>query len=527
MGKLQEDTINWAIKRFETHSDTDIFPKPFEYNAIISCKDEVINYLEKQEIHQWQSRTSRRCLVPKQRYGFRLATQLDPLDMLFFFCLFLEVGEEIESSRIKIDKYVSFSYRFDLENEEYSVFKPEINYQKFQEYCEGLAKKFPFVVLTDIADFYPRIYLHRIENSLITACKSHTESAYGIIKILKQLNQSVSYGIPVGNDPSRLLAEIVIDDVDRNMLSEGITFCRFVDDYRIFCNSREEGYKHLSKLANYLYESGGLTIQPHKTKIVPTEEFVDNILKGEEKKVIHGLDESFNDIIEALGFEDPYKPIDYFELPIEIRSKVDGLNLGNILSNQLENDEIDIPLTKFLLNHLGQLRQEDTIELILENLDKLYPVITEVVRYFSNVGVTISQEERESIGRRLIEKLDGTVVSILEFNRMQILSLFAGSNSWGNSENFPRLFESERSIWVKRALILALGKSEQDHWFRTKKSSVNNFTDWERRAVIYAASCLPDDEKKAWFNSISSNRHDPLDNWIIDWAKKNPINTVL
>ena len=89
------------------------------------------------------------------------------------------------------------------------------------------------VAVTDIADFYPRIYHHRLDNALQVATSKSNH-----IKALKQLlsgwNKTESYGIPVGSAPSRLLAELVMTDIDQALLAQGIDFIRFNDDYRIF-----------------------------------------------------------------------------------------------------------------------------------------------------------------------------------------------------------------------------------------------------------------------------------------------------
>src|SRR5688572_18895934 len=136
---LSPKTIEWTLEHFSRHNDTDLFHKPFEFDAIYHGKDEFIKRLAKQDIFQWNTRTFRRCLVPKQRYGFRLATQLDPLDMIFYFGLIFEAGEKIESARVTADRNVSFSYRFAPDNENYLVFDNKVGFPEFRKYCHELA----------------------------------------------------------------------------------------------------------------------------------------------------------------------------------------------------------------------------------------------------------------------------------------------------------------------------------------------------------------------------------------------------
>ena len=46
-----------------------------------------------------------------------------------------------------------------------------------------------------------------------------------------------SYGLPVGSNASRILAEASLIEVDNYLISKKIDFCRFVDDYRIFAQN--------------------------------------------------------------------------------------------------------------------------------------------------------------------------------------------------------------------------------------------------------------------------------------------------
>lgn len=169
MLKLSNESLEWALKHIEAYGDTDIFPVPFEYEAIryLWEKDtrELPNgstlkeYLREQDMLKWSVRDFRRSLTPKHKYGFRLSTQLDPLDTLVYHALVYEIGRDIESKRIPIDKNVVFSCRFNP-NEEGRMFDTEINYGGFLNYCETKVDELigddsiKYIVVADIADFF-------------------------------------------------------------------------------------------------------------------------------------------------------------------------------------------------------------------------------------------------------------------------------------------------------------------------------------------------------------------------------------
>jgi Reverse transcriptase (RNA-dependent DNA polymerase) len=524
MTSLSSQSIQWAIDHLALHNDTDVFPAAFEYQAIAHCRDEVVKWLSKQDICQWPTRSFRRCLVPKQRYGFRLVTQLDPLDMLFFLSLMVEVGDQIEQARIPVRQRICFSYRFNLDNTDFLCFDRKIGYAEFQQRNERLTKKHNYVVVADIADFYPRIYFHRLENALgqaITSLPTHTRA---ITQLIKGWNQNVSYGIPIGNSPSRLLAEIVIDDVDRTLFAENMVFTRYVDDYRIFCDSKQEAYQCLTRLANVLYETNGLTLQTQKTRILTAEEFVIEYLETEGRRELKSLATGFEEIVHKLGIDNSYGPIDYNSLSPDVRARIDGLNLEGLLVNQLDADEIDIPLTRFLITRLGQLGRADPLERILSETDKLYPVFDDVIRYLANLTDVLTPDSRAAIGKFLLGKLKNSVISHLEFHRVQIVALFAGSNKWGSADKLAGYYNIAADNWFRRTLLIAIGRAGQHGWLRSKKIEIDQFPVWEKRAFLYAASCFSKDERENYFRAIKS-RLDNLEKYVVAWADKYPVNS--
>ncbi len=266
--KLSKDSLDWALRHAITFGDTDIFPHAFEFLAIENNRDAVLKYLANEDVLKWTSRPLRRCLSPKRRYGFRIATQLDPLDFLVYAALIYEIGEDLEKHRIALPKQSVSSHRFKPDSSG-RLFDVNIGYRSFQEHSKCLATTgaYSHVVVADIVDFYPRLYLHRVEGALsgATTQMNHVSAVY---RLLSQWNQSQSYGIPVGPAPSRLVAELSIDDVDKTLESEGIEFIRYVDDYRLFATSAGDGYRKLTVLANTLFKNHGLTLQQEKTNVI-------------------------------------------------------------------------------------------------------------------------------------------------------------------------------------------------------------------------------------------------------------------
>lgn len=518
--KLQAATLDWALRHIENFGDTDIFPVPFEFEAIRWDWDAKIKpWLSNSDMLQWQVRPYRRCLSPKHSFGFRMSTQPDPIDSIIYTSLVAEIGDDIEAARLPKSNNISFSYRFNAAPDG-RMYDPNYNWDTFQQHSKQLAETgtFSYVVTADIADFYPRIYYHPLENALSNSTDK-TQHVTALKKIIKNWNYSVSYGIPVGSAASRILAELVIDDIDRGLLSEGVKHCRYVDDFRMFCSSQRQAHEQLALLANILFENHGLTLQQHKTKILPIQTFCEIYLKPDEEYELNSLSRRFREILEEIGIYDPYEEIDYDNLEPEVKEDIDSLNLIEVLEEQLGHSEIDIPLVKFIIRRLGQIRDVDAVDIIINNIDKLYPVFKEVMVYIHSLQ-SLEAARKHELGCKLIELLDTSIVGHLEYHRLWILNTFTHNCDWDNEDRFVSLYNSHYDEFSQRELILAMGRAHHQHWFKSRKRTISQLPQWTRRAFLAAASCLPGDEAEHWYRSIRGDL-DKLEETITRWAIAN------
>lgn len=164
---LTDASLDWALRHAQAYGDTDIFPETFEFDALAYSWDTVKIVLKSIDILKWTVRPARRCLVPKHRFGFRISTQLDPLDFLILTALIKDVGEKLEMQRIPIAQNIVHSYRFSPASNG-RMYSEDQTYRSFQKASQTLSDDpdITHVVIADIADFFPRIYTHRIDNAL-------------------------------------------------------------------------------------------------------------------------------------------------------------------------------------------------------------------------------------------------------------------------------------------------------------------------------------------------------------------------
>lgn len=518
---LQEGSLNWAINHALNIGDTDVFPAPFEYEAIRHDWDAVRSELAAVNVLEWVTRPARALLSPKAKYGFRVITQLDPIDFLIYSSLIYEISSDLEARRIPITDGVVFSYRVDT-NQEGQLYSPDVGYRAFLNRCREKLHQYSdncIVATADISDFYSRIYHHRLENAL-RAATSRTSHVNAIMSLLSGWNGTETFGIPVGCAASRVLAEITLSDVDEALLANGVDFIRYNDDYRIFATSQAQAYQHVAFLAETLFRNHGLSLQPQKTSVQDARSFREQYLATPLDREMDSLHERFQELIEELGLESWYEEIYYDDLTSEQQELVDALNLVELFRDEASSNEPDIPVIRFCLRRLGQLGDESVVDDVFESLESITPAFVDVIEYMSSLRY-LNLESRSELGGRLLDLLDDSIVSELAYHRMWIMNLFTSSREWDNENRFINLYNRENDQACKRKLILAMGRSQQRHWFQSQWRTLFEHPHWQRRAVLAVASCMPTDARRHWYRSVEPQL-DILERAVMRWARGNP-----
>jgi len=122
------------------------------------------------------------------------------------------------------------------------------------------------VVVADIAGYYEQIDLYSLRSDL----NGLGVDADVLALLMTQLHRWTRVerrGLPQGHSPSDLLAKLYLNSVDLTLKNEGLQHMRWVDDFRIFCESEAEARHALVVLVGSLGRRG-LVVQSAKTRIL-------------------------------------------------------------------------------------------------------------------------------------------------------------------------------------------------------------------------------------------------------------------
>ena len=84
--------------------------------------------------------------------------------------------------------------------------------------------------------------------------------------------QPTRTGVPQGGPLSPLLANIVLDDLDKELERRGHRFARYADDFIIVGKSRRAGERVLRSVARFLQRKLKLAVNDKKSRVLPTDQ---------------------------------------------------------------------------------------------------------------------------------------------------------------------------------------------------------------------------------------------------------------
>jgi hypothetical protein len=163
-----------------------------------------------------------------------------------------------------------------------------------------------YFVQADISDFYSSIYTHAISWALIgkelSKQQIRQKNWYNDLDTsIRNIQDRESKGVPIGPDTSAIIAELLLSKIDQKL--EEYDYIRFIDDYKCFCETKEQADRFIKDLS-FCLENFRLKLNAKKTKILDlpqalTHDWVrklkqsidwEKIVKGSKDKILGFLD---------------------------------------------------------------------------------------------------------------------------------------------------------------------------------------------------------------------------------------------
>jgi hypothetical protein len=513
-----------ALSNIAIFGDTDVFPFALENRVMADRRVQVEELLgtfhrDLQGLINRYPPVVEEALYQVGYAGFRWASQIDPFWNAYYLGQVIALGDKIEERRRPIAENAVFSYRFNWDQATNKMFR-DIGWRQYRERCAALARQCALVVQTDISDFYQRVYHHRIENGL-KRLREPGDVPKRVIDLLSAFQKNVSYGLPVGGNASRMLAELALADSDHALAVKGVQYCRFVDDYTVFCADQHEAYAALVTLSELLHLEG-LTLNKRKTRVVAADDFLTTLRELDAADLD---DETRPDEQRLLSISirfDPYSPTaeeDYARL----QEAVESVDLVGILSRELGKTAIDETVVRHALRALralGKTERFGALRTLLqrENLQRLSPVFAVLMRTVRDIYPELDRDERNALDTQLVEIADQQqhLLRVALNLAFYCEALGAGDVTTTKESILQKVWDGSASSLCRRIVLANMARWKSHYFISRVKTQFATLARWERH-VFVAASYELGDEGAHWRRATQQS-FSPPEILIRDWA---------
>ena len=519
---IRKTSYEAAIDNISRWGDTDVFPKPLENHVMKDERDKFLLLVQEfgknVDLNLANGVSLVKSAVPNGYAGFRWATQLDPVLNAYLLGAAINLFSDFEPMRLSQDWVTS--HRREKSTKDARLFT-EDGYARFLTRSSDLAESSSHVVVTDIADFYGRVYHHRLENALQSVPKiSGLQKKINVV--LGRISGNKSYGLPIGGPAARVFAEALLDRTDHILASKGIQFVRYSDDYRLFASSEDEAHGQLATLAEVLAVSEGLSLQKSKTRVLTRAEFLGTMRQPSRADL--GLNGTQLSARQLLNFQlryDPYSPTAEADFEL-LKDEIDKIDLVDLFSVELGKSRVDIQFTKKLLRALqysSNSTKSSVAESLTLNLALLAPVMPQTMAAIKGLWADLTPTTRAVIVEK-IQQLQMSDSYLLRpgVTRSYVVRILAEDRTIESELVLSNIFDDRNSDdLVRRDVILAMAARSCHWWLSDRLQRFGELrSSWERRAFLAATQVMT--EEAIFFVNKIRNSLTPFELLTLDWA---------
>ncbi|WP_131725704.1 RNA-directed DNA polymerase [Rhodobacter capsulatus] len=523
--------IELAINRIVEKGSDDVFKPPIFSqsleSAIISAhkeefakeaKKEALKFLNAADLQRERIGPTRRGLVTKDQHTFRQVAWLDPFDAVKYLATSLMVFPEIEANRLPKAEGWVHSHRKSDSNVE--IFDAAFGYDSFRAKSAEISRDRvgEWKVVTDISNFFDRIGNHTLENHLLDiGCEKRYVTLIREM-LLFWAGDRRSYGIPVGSDASRIISEAVLINVDRKLRDSGITFVRYVDDFRIFASTRLEALKSVEILTSLLADEG-LSLNSRKTdifKIVNQDEIAtlaNRFAGGEHETIDLNEKVEIRKVIRVSGRSSISRF--YREPGKEALKKIIAIPKGDIFDGFLKSPEDEVE-QKIKLAVKYFVYADQDVEILRALIDG------KITSLFYICDALVKEVEKFDEGKR--EEIRGVVFDSYDWSKcaypLQIPIIRVAAHPSFLEPRFARAVvdqhrQADNMLFFREVISLGSPCLDRQRLRNLALDVFSNVPQFVQRA-IYAAikghSGLQEDEKRPLLRNMKQHAAD----WFID-----------
>jgi hypothetical protein len=436
---------------------------------------------------------SERLLAPAGSSGFRITTKIHP-----FWNLYLNgVGVALAERHEAVRSSRAHSYRFVSNGP--ALFDKSASWRAFREAtisdCDP-QNPTEVVAQTDVSSFYEHVYHHRLENFVRDVLPAAVNHPVQIDLLLRKLSRGRSFGLPVGGQCSRILAEILMGSIDRTLEASNVRWRRYVDDFVLVGASQRDAYHSLGVLAHALGDLG-LSLNRSKTTFLSSRhyrEYVQTQLTAPDSAVqrLKEIDLHFDPYSDAA--DDEYEAL---------RETVGQLDIAKIIAVELDKGQPDSFVVTQVSRALRLMEPANALGIsatLLEqrNLHAFRANWSTIMRGIAFIRDDVRHKE---IHEQLDDHLDAVPVhsphlAYVDTNALHFLRTIRFRKTSARATFVMSLYSRKGPITVRRACIDCWRSWRDRDRFLSLRNEWEALSEEEQRMLWLAAPVFGDDGLK-------------------------------
>ncbi len=205
----------------------------------------------------------------------------------------LNLALNITLHRSKIKKLIKLSgtslYSIEEDRKGYRAFKG-LDFRKWDSLVHEVCSKHPYILVADVSRFFYTAYTHSIPWAVVgkEKVKDWLRLPWNKSPLAKHWSNSIdrslqlcqsreTFGLPVGPDTSRVIAEVLMSGVEGDQeylaLTDNRTALRLIDDFVIGFDNRDDAIRTLRALRKALWKFN-LQLNEEKTGVFQSSEIL-------------------------------------------------------------------------------------------------------------------------------------------------------------------------------------------------------------------------------------------------------------
>ncbi len=289
--------IQLAIRlTLDSVSYSNPLPNWFDILAInYSAREKVIRGKIEEYLNGTPPKSPYEVMVPKK--NGQMARWVVPSinDQIVFQTCVSSIAEVIDE--MTIDKARVFSCRYNQDSNRLALLENQVSaWKEFQDETKKRCESDQCVLQIDLEDAFRSVDRARFIDFLRKF--SPDGISVKLLHLLLNTFAGAEPGLPLMNDAGFFLGSAYFSEVDKLIARYTPNFIRFVDDYRVFADSREKLESLLESISREL-QPIGFRINAHKLKLGSAEEYLEAVskIKYAASDIADYIDVAFGDVV--------------------------------------------------------------------------------------------------------------------------------------------------------------------------------------------------------------------------------------